>query len=97
MIDAEGQPFYDPDADTALFNSIKSGLTDSQIKVFEQPENINSEKFAAKVCELLLDVMAVDPRTYRLANARRRQWSFDHGKSIAALRRASQVDIPTAE
>lgn len=94
MIDKPDQPFYDPEADEELFKAIGEGLKDTKIEVISHPENINDEQFAVQVCEQLLEVMQVDPRKYRLANARRRQWSFDHGRTIQAVRRASYVDIP---
>jgi len=42
------------------------------------------------------EVMGADPRKYRLANARRRRWSFDHGRTLEKVRRASYVDVPDA-
>ena len=96
MIDKPDQPFYDPEADAELFKAIGEELLDTEIKVEKHPDHINDEKFAAQVCAVLLDLMGVDEKTYRLANARRRTWSFDHGKSITAYRRKSEVAIPDA-
>lgn len=94
MIDKPDQPFHDSEADEELFKAIGEGLGDTKIEVFSYPEHINDDQFAVQLCEQLLEVMGVDPRKYRLANARRRQWSFDHGRTIQAVRRASYVDIP---
>jgi uncharacterized protein (UPF0261 family) len=94
MIDAPSQPFHDPDADLELFKALDDGLRDSGIEVQRLPDHVNDEKFAAQVCATLLEVLDVDPRSYRLANARRRKWSFDHGKSINLVRRASEIQIP---
>lgn len=96
MIDKEGQPFHDPEADDVLFRAIAEGLVNSKIEVFAYPENINDDAFAVSASEHLLEVMGIDPRQYRLANTRRRRWSFDHGKTLHAVRRASMVDIPDA-
>ena len=96
MIDKPDQPFHDPEADAELFKSIGKELADSEIKVEKHPEHINDEAFALQVCAVLLDLMGVDERSYRLANARRRKWSFDHGMSITMARRKSEVTIPDA-
>lgn len=94
MIDVPEQPFHDPEADTELFQALENGLQGSGIEVEKLPENINDEKFAAQVCRALLDNLDIDPRAYRLANDRRRKWSFDHGASINLVRRTSEIKIP---
>jgi len=96
MIDKADQPFRDPEADAELFKTITDGLGDSKIEVIQSEEHINDEAFAVQVCEQLLEIMGVAPRQYRLANARRRKWSFDHGATLHAVRRASQISIPDA-
>ncbi|KAK5094961.1 hypothetical protein LTS08_008357 [Lithohypha guttulata] len=96
MIDAPGQPFHDPQADEALFKTIADGLSDTKIGVFQYLEKVNDEAFAAQLCDHLLEVMGVRPREARLANARRRKWSFDHGATLHAVRRASQIVVPDA-
>ncbi|RMD39415.1 hypothetical protein DV735_g5713, partial [Chaetothyriales sp. CBS 134920] len=96
MLDAPGEPFYDPDADKELFNTLEHELEGSGIEVLRFKEHINTEAFASHVCHAILELMNIDPKAYRLANARRRQWSFDHGSSIQKLRRQSYVEIPDA-
>lgn len=96
MIDAPGQGFHDPEADAELFNAITGELDGTGIGVEKCPDHINDERFAAQVCNALLEMLDVDPRSYRLANARRRKWSFDHGASINIIRRGSTIDIPDA-
>jgi len=53
LIDAEGQPFYDPEADAALFDAVR----EADVEVIEMDDNINDEAFAeamaAKLDELL--------------------------------------------
>ena len=96
MIDAPDKPFHDPEADTELFSALEKELEGSGIAIEKHKEHINSEVFAAQVCRAMLELMKIDPKTFRLANERRRQWSFDHGASITRLRRQSYVDIPDA-
>jgi len=59
--------------------------------VLKMKEHINDELFAGQVVRELLDLMGVDPKKYRLANARRRKWSFDHGATVMSVRRSSLV------
>jgi uncharacterized protein (UPF0261 family) len=55
-IDAEGQPFHDPQADRALFAALREGL-DPRVEIIEMDSNINdpafAEAMAAKLDELL--------------------------------------------
>jgi uncharacterized protein (UPF0261 family) len=46
MIDAEGQPFHDPEADAALFDALREGLERSGVELVELDQNINDEEFA---------------------------------------------------
>jgi len=91
MIDAPGKPFHDEEADRELFNTIGEGLKHTEIEVLKMKEHINDELFAGQVVRELLDLMGVDPKKYRLANARRRKWSFDHGATVMSVRRSSLV------
>ncbi|KIX01594.1 uncharacterized protein Z518_09320 [Rhinocladiella mackenziei CBS 650.93] len=96
MLDAPGKPFHDVDADNALYESIEEGLEATQIEIEKHPLHINDELFAGHVASAILEVMGVTPRKYRLANARRRKWSFDHGATVMMARRSSRVEIPDA-
>jgi uncharacterized protein (UPF0261 family) len=53
MISAPGQPFHDPDADAALFGSLKRHLR-SDIGLIEMPCAINDPAFAQACAEALL-------------------------------------------
>jgi uncharacterized protein (UPF0261 family) len=53
MIDAEGQPFHDPDADAALFDALREGLAGSSVEVIEMENNINDPEFAAALADKL--------------------------------------------
>jgi uncharacterized protein (UPF0261 family) len=52
MIAVEGQPFYDPDADAALFEAIRENLSDS-VELIEMDCDINDPAFAAAMAEKL--------------------------------------------
>ena len=52
MIDAEGQPFHDPQADAALFAAIREGL-DSSVELIEMDCNVNDDAFATAMAEKL--------------------------------------------
>ena len=50
MLDAPGQPFHDPDADAALFDTIEERLATSPTRVVERVDaNINDDAFAERV------------------------------------------------
>jgi len=55
-IDAEGQPFYDPHANRALFTSLRSHL-DPRIRVVEVDAHINDPSFAEAVSTEMLDLL----------------------------------------
>jgi uncharacterized protein (UPF0261 family) len=53
MIDAEGQPFHDPEADTALFDALRGGLDGSSVELVELDHNVNDEEFADAMVDRL--------------------------------------------
>ncbi len=53
IISAEGQSFYDPDADAALFSAIKENLSDS-VELIEIDAEINDPVFSIACAEALL-------------------------------------------
>jgi len=53
MIDAEGQPFWDPDADAALFAELRSGLDGSDVELHELDLHVNDPEFATAMVEKL--------------------------------------------
>jgi uncharacterized protein (UPF0261 family) len=55
MIDVEGQPFHDPDADAALFDALRTGLEGSAVELVELDRDINDEGFAIAMAERLDD------------------------------------------
>jgi uncharacterized protein (UPF0261 family) len=56
MIDAEGQPFHDPDADAALFTALRDGL-DARVELVEMDCNVNDPEFAAAMADKLDEYM----------------------------------------
>ena len=47
LIDAEGQPFYDPEADEALFSAIEATVDQTRDRVVKRlPYNVNDTEFA---------------------------------------------------
>jgi uncharacterized protein (UPF0261 family) len=52
MIDVEGQPFYDTDADAALFAALRETLADS-VEVHEVDTDINDPEFAVAMADRL--------------------------------------------
>ncbi|MEM7385460.1 MAG: Tm-1-like ATP-binding domain-containing protein [Verrucomicrobiota bacterium] len=58
VIGLEGQPFYVPDADIALFDAIRAGLPD-RVPVTELDVSINDPEFARACAETLLENIRV--------------------------------------
>lgn len=56
-IDVEGAPFFDPDADAALFSSLKESLTNSNVSIRELDTDINDPTFADAAAEALITLM----------------------------------------
>jgi uncharacterized protein (UPF0261 family) len=56
MLDSEGQRFWDPEADAACFDAIRSGVG-SGVPVIEFDANINDEAFSGRVAETLLAML----------------------------------------
>ncbi|ELZ63874.1 UPF0261 family protein [Haloferax sp. Atlit-10N] len=52
MLDAEGEEFYDPEADEALFDALREHL-DDHVEVIESSANINDEEFALTLAKAI--------------------------------------------
>ncbi|KAH9819387.1 Uncharacterized protein family (UPF0261) [Teratosphaeria destructans] len=59
MMAVPGAPFYDAEADAALFSSIRDGLEGSDVSVVEDQRAINDEAFAVDLAERLVDIMGI--------------------------------------
>ena len=57
MISAPGQPFHDPDADAALFDTFRS-LAGPNVEIVEVDAHINDAEFAAAAADRLLALIA---------------------------------------
>lgn len=52
MLDAPGQPFYDPEADAALFKELEASVSQSEKRVIRRlPYHINDHAFASVLVE----------------------------------------------
>jgi uncharacterized protein (UPF0261 family) len=68
LLDAPGQPFWDPEADRALFQAIEATLQRSERRrLIRLPHNINEPAFAAALVENFLDVVGPAERAVKLA------------------------------
>ncbi len=56
ILDGDGEPFCDREADMSMFNAIKSNVRQG-IRVKELDKNINDPEFAEKAVEMLLDLI----------------------------------------
>lgn len=56
MIDAEGQPFHDPEADAALFRAIEANAA-QHVEVRRMDTHINDPAFAGAIAETMLELL----------------------------------------
>ena len=57
MLDGDGQPFCDREADRAIFDAIEANVKPG-IPIVEVDLNINDPAFAAKAVEMMLQLMS---------------------------------------
>lgn len=57
MIDVEGQPFYDAEADKALFDTLRTELADSNVEIVELDTDINDKEFAVAAAKKLISLL----------------------------------------
>ena len=55
-IDGEGQPFYGPEEDEALFRTLRENV-DSRIPIIEMDNNVNDREFALAAAKKLIELM----------------------------------------
>ena len=53
-IDVEGGAFYDPDADRALFEALRSNVADN-VELIELEHNVNDPEFAQAMVDKLVE------------------------------------------
>jgi len=56
MLDSEGEPFWWPEADQAMFDAIKKNVKPG-IQVAELDCNINDEEFSQKAVQMLMELV----------------------------------------
>ncbi|MFC4248815.1 Tm-1-like ATP-binding domain-containing protein [Natribaculum luteum] len=56
MLSVEGEEFYDPEADAALFEALREGV-DENVELLELETDVNDETFARTIAEKLDDYM----------------------------------------
>ncbi|WP_025640931.1 Tm-1-like ATP-binding domain-containing protein [Schnuerera ultunensis] len=57
MIDAEGQPFYGPEEDEILFDTLRKNINQDKVELIEMDTNINDREFALATAKKLVDLM----------------------------------------
>ena len=56
-IDAPGQPYYGPDEDKALFDTLRAKVDTDKTQIIELDNNINDVAFAEAAAQKLIDLM----------------------------------------
>jgi uncharacterized protein (UPF0261 family) len=69
MLDGDGQPFCDREADQAMFDAIKAN-TKPGIPIVEVDLNINDPAFATKAVEMMLELIQKQNLTQRRQDAK---------------------------
>lgn len=57
MIDVEGQPFYDAEADKALFDTLRTELEGTNVEIVELDTDINDKEFAVAAAQKLISLL----------------------------------------
>lgn len=57
LIDSEGQPFYGPDEDKALFDALRNNIDRNRVELVEMDNNINDTEFALAMAQKLVDML----------------------------------------
>jgi uncharacterized protein (UPF0261 family) len=58
MIDAPGKPFYDPEADAALFETLRRRIDPSRVRITELDAHINDLEFATAMADRLITLLS---------------------------------------
>jgi uncharacterized protein (UPF0261 family) len=58
MLDVDGEPFHDPEADAALFDALREGIDkDGNVELLEVDAPINDDAFAERIAATLDEYM----------------------------------------
>lgn len=60
MIDVEGQPFYGPEEDKILFDTIRKNIDQNKVELIEIDLDINDKEFAVAAAKKLVEFMKVN-------------------------------------
>lgn len=58
-IDQEGQPFYGPEENQVLFQTLREGINPSSVTLVEMNQNINDDEFAIAMAEKLIQMLEI--------------------------------------
>jgi uncharacterized protein (UPF0261 family) len=61
MIDAEGMPFWSPEADAALFDAIRATVDRARVELVELDLHVNDPAFADAMADRLTAMLAASP------------------------------------
>lgn len=56
-LDAEGQPFYGPEENNMLFNTLKENVDRSKVEIIEMNAHINEKEFAETAAQKLIELI----------------------------------------
>lgn len=65
LIDAEGQPFFGPEEDAALFDTLRNNVNKNVVEIIEMDTNINDAAFAEAAAQKLIDLMNMQKGEYK--------------------------------
>ncbi|TDP26719.1 Tm-1-like ATP-binding domain-containing protein [Halanaerobium congolense] len=57
MIDAEGQPFYGPDEDKMLFETLRENIDQDKVELIEKEMHINDEEYALALAKKMIELI----------------------------------------
>ena len=57
MIDAEGQPFYGPDEDKMLFETLRKNIDQDKVELIEKDLHINDEEYALALAKKMIELI----------------------------------------
>jgi len=57
LYDVKGKPFYDPQADAALFEAIRKNIDRNKVELIEMDTDINDERFALAMARKLVEML----------------------------------------
>ncbi|KUG04889.1 hypothetical protein ASZ90_017769 [hydrocarbon metagenome] len=57
LIDVEGQPFYGPEEDRVLFDTLRNNILQDKVELIEMDTDINDDEFALAMAKKLVDML----------------------------------------